>query len=401
MNSAKRVSNQTVNRNKKVKKAKDTDNGFNKKKLIIPGICAVAVLFLIVMICWENLHPKLIYSVNDENVYLSDMMFDIYMTESTGEYMNNMYKQSNSNTDYWNMTNDDGMTNAELLKDNTLNSSMQRYMMYSEAVEKGYTLTDEESKKAEEDSTSAFDQMTTDVKNKTGLTKAKILEYYQKKTLADRYKTDWIDTFDIDDNALTAEVSKEDYRQYDIQYYYIPYTKSDANGQQVALTDAEKADAVKELKASYNDIKGLTDFSSYIPSTDSSAASADASATPTPAPAGPTAPADTNIKYSTLNIVETDKTGFDDELLADIKKMDNDAVSEDVVEDSKGCYIIKMINNDDTESYVQQCQKVITDAENKEFDTQIDNLEVDKYFIEVNDDEWDKVDFGHVTLAKK
>lgn len=398
MNSAKRVSNQTIKSNKKQKK-KVTDTGFNKTKLIIPAICAVVVLFLIVMVCWENLHPKLIYTVNGEKVYLSDMMFDIYMTESTGEYMNSMYQQ-NYGSDYWSVENEDGITNAELLKDNTLTSSMQRDMMYKEAGEKGYALTEEETKKAEDDSKSAFTQLTADVKNKTGLSQAKILDYYKKKTLADRYKKDWIDTFAIDDEAITAGVKKEDFRQYDIQYYYIPYTKADAKGQQVAMTADEKSAAVAELKASYNDIVGLPDFTTYVASTDNAAASADTAATPSPVPVGPTAPPDSNIKYTSTNFVETDEKTFDPELLTAIKSMKNDDISEDVVEDSKGCYLIKMINNDDTESYITQCQTAISDAENEEFDKQIDNLEVEKYLIEVNDDEWDKVDFGNVTIAK-
>lgn len=42
---------------------------------------------------------------------------------------------------------------------------------------------------------------------------------------------------------------------------------------------------------------------------------------------------------------------------------------------------------------------VITSAENEKFNEEIDNLEVEKYLIEFNDDEWDKLEFGSVTIG--
>ena len=40
----------------------------------------------------------------------------------------------------------------------------------------------------------------------------------------------------------------------------------------------------------------------------------------------------------------------------------------------------------------------ITEEENKVFQEKIEELEVDKYFIELNDKEWDRVEFGKVTI---
>ena len=161
MNSAKHISNQTINNDSRKKSGAPVQN--QKKIFVISGIVAVIVLFLVIMVCWENLHPRLILKINDKKVYLSDIMVDIYMNESTGEYMNSLYKQ-NYGSDYWSLENDDGMTNAEILKDNTIESVMQKYMMYYEAEANGYTLTDEENTNIEQEASEAYEQMTAKMK---------------------------------------------------------------------------------------------------------------------------------------------------------------------------------------------------------------------------------------------
>lgn len=207
-----------------------------------------------------------------------------------------------------------------------------------------------------------------------------------------------IDTFDIDDAALTADIDPAQYRQYDIQYYYIPFSGTNDSGEAVDMTDDEKAAAVEELKASYDDIAGLADFTTYVNNSSGQSNTEEGQATPTPAP-GPTAPEGSKIKYASKSFIETDETNFDAELLADIKKMNNEEISSKVVQDSKGCYIIKMVNNNSTERYDSECESVITSAENEKFNEEIDNLEVEKYLIEFNDDEWDKLEFGSVTIG--
>lgn len=396
MNSAKRISNKSVKTETKTNN--EINEGVDKKKgLIVAGVGALAVLILVIAVLWENLHPKLIFTINGNKVYLDDMMVDIYMNEATGEYMNQLYQQ-NYGSSYWDIVNDDGYTNAELVKDNCIDSVMQKYMMYYEAVEAGLTLTDEENTEAEANATQAYEQLTADVKNKTGLTKQDFVDYNKMSILAGNYKNAWIDSFDIDDAALTAGISKEDFRQYEIQYYYIPYTTTDESGNSVDMDDSQKKTAIAELEASYDDILSLTDFSTYIST--SSSSSADASATPTPAPEV-TAPEGTNIKYSSKKFIESDEAGsigFDEELVKTIKAMNNNDVSESVVEDSKGCYIIKMVNNNSTERYETECENVITKAEEERFSEEIDNLEVEKYYIELKDNEWDRVEFGKVTI---
>lgn len=402
MNTAKRISNQSIKNDKK-KSGSDRSVRNNSKMIIMSAICAVIVFFLVIMVCWENLHPKLIFKINDKKVYLSDIMVDIYMSESTGEYMSAMYQQNyGTDYDYWAVENDDGMTNADIVKDSTIESVMQKYMMYDEAEANGYTLTDEDNTNIEQQASDAYDKLTSAVKNRTGISKDDMVNYYRMQTLADRYKSDWIDSFDIDDAAITANVSPVDYRQYDIQYYYIPYTTTDDQGTSIPMDDAQKAAAKAELEASYADISGLSDFTTYISDTSSQTATPAPDASPTPVP-GPTAPEGTNIKYTTKSFIETDTAdtiGFDDALVAQIKAMDNESISEGVVEDANGCYIIKMVNNNSTERYESECESLITEEENRVFDEEIDNLEVEKYYIEFNDAEWDKVEFGKVTTGK-
>ncbi len=395
MNSAKRVSNQTIKNNNKKDDVKKNDGVASKKGTVIISSCVAVLVLIIAMVCWEQLHPKLVLKVNGEKVYLKDIMYDIYVTESTGAYMDTLYQQ-NYGSSYWAIENEDGTTNAELLKDNTIEAVSQKYMLYNEAINNGYTLTEEETSAASTDATEAYDQLSADVKNKTGLTKDSLVKYYEMQTLADRYKQDWIDSFDIDDASLIADINKDDFRQYDIQYYYIPYTSTDANGEETTISDDEKAAFVSELEDSYKDIAGLEDFSTYI-STETASSAEGAEATATPAP-GPKAPEGTNIKYSTKSFIETDEDVFGEDLLDEIKAMDNDEITSGVVADDNGCYIIKMVNNNSSERYDSECETAITDEENRVYAEKIDELEVESYLIEINDKEWNKIKFGSVTI---
>lgn len=399
MNAAKRVSNQTIKKKENKEKEPVVQSSGNGRYIVF-GVLALVLVLVIGMVCWENLHPRLILTVNDEKVYLEDMMVDIYTYEQNGAYLDSIYQQSNG-TSYWNAEAENGMTYGEVLKDSVLEAVSQRKMMYREALDAGYQLTEEENKTVEEDAEKMYSGLTTDVKKNTGLTKNKILDYYKIKTLADRYKSDWIDTFAIDDAQIIADkgITPEDYRQYDIQYYYIPYTREEANTT-VDMTDEERVNAFNELQNSYADIAGLEDFSTYIDNSQDTAEE-NAEATATPEVTTPKAPEGTNIKYTSKSFIENDAAedlGFDAMLLMQIKAMANGQITDGVLQDSHGCYIIKMVENNSTERYDSECATAISEKEQEEFQTQIDNLEVDKYVIEINDEEWDKVKFGSITV---
>lgn len=398
MNLAKRLSNSTLKEKDKNKKSEEKQTKpKNKFAIGMVSACAAVIVVLIALICWEDLHPRVIYTVNGENVYLSDMMYDIATQEAYGQQMDQYYSQMGNS--FWTYDND-GMTQAEVLKDNILESSMETSMLYTEAVNAGYTLTDEEISSIESKASTEFDQFTPDMKKRTGLTKDKIVEILKKQSIADKYKDAWIETFNIDKEKITSTVSPEEYRQYDIQYYYIPYTSTDEEGNTVEMTPDERKAAKKELKASYNDIFGLEDFSTYVDNATDEAAQDASTPTATPVP-GPKAPEGSRIQFKEANILEKDTpeaTGFDEVLLAQIKMMENETIMDKVLEDTNGCYIIKMLNNDSKEAYDNECTRLIEDAKSKEYEEQIGLLEAEKYTIELKEDEWEKIEIGKVTI---
>lgn len=392
MNSAKKIMNKADMPENKTAEAESVLNK-RKKGIIGVSIGGILVLALVIAVLYENLHPKLIFTINDEKIYLGDIMADIYMNESTGEYMNQMYQQSYG-SNYWEITNDEGITNAELVKDNTIETITQKYMMYHEALDSGKTLTEEENSEAEASAAEAYEKMSSATKNKTSLNKNDFIEYYKMQKLADNYKNEWIDSFDIDDAALIKDISEAELRQYDIQYYYIPFSTTDDSGNSIDMDEAQKQSAIDELKAAYNDIAGLEDFSTYV--NNGNTTNADGTQA-TPAP-GPKAPEGTNIKYTSRSFTEKNDPILGAELIEAVKAMANDEITKDVVTDDEGCYIIKMVNNNNKQSYENECKSVISEAENAKFTEEIENLEVEKYFIDINYDEWDKLEFGKITI---
>ena len=102
MNSAKRVSTQTIKQNNNVKEI--PAENVSKMTIITFALVAITIILVIAMVLWENLHPRVIFTVNGDKVYLSDMMADIYTTESTGQYMDQLYKQNYGATSRRNST---------------------------------------------------------------------------------------------------------------------------------------------------------------------------------------------------------------------------------------------------------------------------------------------------------
>ena len=134
-----------VNQSKQVKKSSGKNqsqrmrnDGITGKEKILISIVTAAVILISAIVIWDNHHPKLILKVDDEKVYLEDMMYDIYNTELSYNYMAQLYQQMGSTGDYWNMQQQNGQTTKEMAKSDCLESAKKQIVLYKEAVSNGY-----------------------------------------------------------------------------------------------------------------------------------------------------------------------------------------------------------------------------------------------------------------------
>lgn len=356
----------------------------SRKNLILIIVGAIIVLGGIFVVCYTQLRPRAILTVegpaaNGETttntVYYTDSVYDIYQMES----MYNAYGMD------WDMDYGDE-TLADNAKSQIMKNLKQREVLYMQAQKDGLTLDDTEKKEVDDavkDAMKSIKKLKKDVK---GLSESDVRASIEKQKLAEKEKQKIIDGFDIDDAALTAEVKKEDYRQYTIQYYTISKEdeskKSDdaASGSAVVLKDSATLQKEKsDMEALQKKAKTAKDFTKLL--TDKDEDQKDDS---------------TGITYATEGLLESNTDFADEKTREMIKKMSNDQIS-DVIETDKAYYIFKMVNNNDPEAYDNEVKNKISTEENSRFDTYYDDTLKKQYTFKVQAYWKDRVNIGGIT----
>ena len=291
------------------------------KVLAILGILAVIVLCA--GVCYMQLRPRavLVVSTTDENgtqkkdtVYMKEAVYSIYQVENQYNQYSSIYQQLYGKT-YWEMEDVDskGRNGASAAKKQVMDSLKQREILYMEAQKRGYSLTAEEEKTAE-------NNVADTMKNFTD--KQKSLEGLEEKTL-----------------------NKKDYRQYTLQYYKV--SNQETSGEETKEVSAEqKQTNLTNMQALQEKAKTAEDFTKLLDDNDK-----------------------TGIQYQTENLIKKDlkdSTFLNEKQRKQIIKMENGQIS-DIIEGEDGYYLIKMVNNDDSEAYDNQCNSVVQEEETKQF----------------------------------
>ena len=359
----------------------------SRKNMILIIIGAIVLLGGIFVVCYTQLRPRAILTVEGpaangstvtDTVYYTDSMYDIYQMES----MYNAYGMD------WDSANG-ASTLSDSVKDQIMDDLKQREVLYMQAEKDGVTLDETEIGELDKEVDEAYNGLSEEAKGKKGLSKTDIRESLEKKKIAEKEKKQIIDGFDIDDEALKAEVNKEDYRQYTLQYYTISKedqssgdSSSDDTSEETKLLDEntienEKNDMIDLLERA----KTAEDFTKLITDTD-----------------GDQKDDATGISYGTENLLEKDTDFADDSARMLIKSMKNDEIS-NVIETDDAFYVVKMVNNDDPEAYENEIKNKISSEESSRFSTYYNDTLKSQYKFKVQAYWKDLVNIGSITTA--
>ena len=360
----------------------------SRKNLILIIIGAIILLGGIFVVCYTQLRPRAILTVEGpaengstvtDTVYYTDSVYDIYQMES----MYNNYGMD------WDSANGSG-TLSDSVKDQIMDDLKQREVLYMQAKKDGVTLDDNEKSELDKEVSEAVEALTDGAKGKKGLSESDIRSSIEKKKIADKEKQKIIDGFDIDDEAIKAEVNKDEFHQYTLQYYTISKEdtsaesssddSSDSDSEEVKLLDSDTiAKEKKDMEALLEKSKTASDFTKLI--TDSDSDQKDDS---------------TGISYGTENLIETDTEFADASARMLIKSMKNDEISK-LIETDKAFFIVKMINNDDPEAYENEVKTKISNEESSRFSTYYSDTLKKQYKFKVEKYWKDIVKIGSVT----
>lgn len=323
------------------------------KVLVILGILAVIVLCA--GVCYMQLRPRavLVVSTTDENgtqkkdtVYMKEAVYSIYQVENQYNQYSSIYQQLYGKT-YWEMEDVDskGRNGASAAKKQVMDSLKQREILYMEAQKRGYSLTAEEEKTAEDNVTNTMKNFTDKQKSLEGLDEKTLKSEFKKNALAEKFRQILIKESGVDEEALKATVNKKDYRQYTLQYYKV--SNQETSGEETKeVSEEQKQTNLTNMQALQEKAKTAEDFTKLLDDNDK-----------------------TGIQYQTENLIKKDlkdSTFLNKKLRKQIMKMDNGQIS-DIIEGDDGYYLIKMVNNDDSEAYDNQCQSVVNEEETKQF----------------------------------
>lgn len=359
--------------------------GSNKKPIILGAICVVIVLIVCIGVGVQQLQPQRVVTIKGAHLTMDDMMYPIYEQESMYLPMDETYQYIYGSS-VWEIPYQgtdtsvaSGTNNSDGIKQEVLNSETQYEVLYQEAEKAGYKLTDEEQKDAEKQADEALKGLTGTQKLQLAISKKKLTKRFGKRILADRYKADKQEELnkEVDEAAAIADISKTDLRQYDIDYYYVPLTSTDNEGNNKEISKSDKSELAQEIKALAKKAATAKDFTTLIEDEEKS-----------------------DIKYNTGNF--TEKSGWtfvSEDNLKKIKALKNNEISEVFLDEKAGYYVfVKMLNNNSNESYENECQSAIKTKQDEKYQEWYSKLE-GEYDVKVNADIWDDVTIGSVTTG--
>jgi foldase protein PrsA len=367
-----------VNKSKRIKVAKDPAEIQNKKndKLVSSKALTITSIILVVLLVgaliFDQVYEPRLIKIDGKNYTLHDLSYYFYNSEMQATYFDQLF---GGNGSYWDLTYDEetGTTIGEFAKEQTINDAIKNEVLYNQAISEGYSLTEEEKKTVDENVSGILDSDTNkDIIRRNKFTKAYLTKVIGKATLVTRYRQDKIDALDIDDEAIKAGISYDEYRQYDIEYLFASKTTTDEDGNTTDKSEVEKASAFNKLNSYYETAKTTEDWSKFLPEDEEI------------------------VSYQSGSFIASDSL-FDDETEAKIMAMENNAVS-DILETDKGYYIIRMKNNNSSASYDNAVSKAISDAENEGFEEVYQTI-LSSHSYEINESALDKLEMGSITIG--
>lgn len=309
-------------------------------------------------------------TVGEHVINLNEMMYYIYAIEASGENYETYY-QTYYGTSYWDLEYTEGVTMRDQTKTYIMDTVVLYEILYDKALEAGYTITDDEKSEAETNADAVMEQISEEQLAITGFNKEILLTIQEKLIIGQKYYEDLTTGFDIDRDKIASEFNIEDYRQYDTEYVFVATSTYDTSYQIIELSDEEKAVALETITGALEKAKAGESFSDIVAE-------------------------DETMMTNTISFIYGDTNAdvaYEDAAI----KLENDEIASSVIETSIGYYIIKMLDNNSTESYDSAVEEAVSLAEEEAFNAEYEVIKKD-YTITINNEAWDPIVMGKTTI---
>lgn len=184
-------------------------------------------------------------TVDGIDISMQKAMFLIYSMEVQGNAYASYY-ESQYGMDYWEMLYDEeGRTTREVFKEETIKALTQYAILYDCALKNDMKLTE-----AEVEENNAFVEelkgmMSAEEAERGGFTTENLRETCAWMLLAEKYYTRMTETLGVTVESVRESIDKEDYKEYETEYLYLPTTYYD---EEYNICE-ESADVIEARKA--------------------------------------------------------------------------------------------------------------------------------------------------------
>ena len=304
--------------------------------------------------------------VGDEEVSMQKAMFLIYSMEVQGNSYASFY-ESQYGLDYWEMVYDEeGRTTRDVFKDETMDALIQYAVLYDCAEKNGMSLTEQETAE-----NNAFVEdlkllMSAEEAERGGFTTENLMETCAWMMLAEKYYGRMTDNLGITKESVRETINKDDYKEYETEYLYLPTTFYDEEYNVVSESE-DVIKARRELMQNYYDmVKEGAAFDDL-------------------------AAADGTLVHNTRTFLEQGD-GAEETYKDSAMKLKVGEVCAPV-ETEYGIYIVRMLDDACTKTYEATVEAEYELKRNEAFQAAYEVL-LEQYTVTVNDEAWDDIVLG-------
>ena len=318
--------------------------------------------------CGSGSMGKTVVKVGNTKIGMNEMMYYIYQTEEEGSYYEELYSNYFDDS-YWDMEYEEGYTFRDFFKEETMNHAIMHTIFEEKAEKAGYSLSKEEKTEIAEQAQSFYEDLSEAQKATMGLDAKEIAVIKEKMALSDKYYEEVMSGIQIEEELAEQRVDPDEHRQYDVEYIYIPTVEYDEEFNPTELSEEAKEDAYEMILDMLEEAKEADDFTELIPE-DS-----------------------LDIEAGVISFMEGDEL-FGAEFEKAALELSNGQISERIVEEEDGYYIVKMLNDNSMESYDDEVAAMQERLVYEEFQKIFEQMKAE-YKIEIDKSIWDEIVIGN------
>lgn len=331
----------------------------------ISCLCIV-LISLIVTGCKKTNETKItetkVVTVNDFNVYLDEMMYYIWQTETEYDSYNDYYEE-NYGVNFWEQDAGDGLTARDFIKDDVMDNVVQNYILWDQAVAAGITLTKEEQETSKTKAQEILTGFTEKQKGTIQLSEERLTEILEKEALVDKFFNETLESYKVDEEQIRTELEEQMEKEYEVDAISIPKDE-------LLEDETNPYDAMNQM---LEQAKITEDWSTLVEDSESP------------------------FIYETYTITEND-TVCPEKIKREVFNQKTGDITP-MIETEEEYVIVKIINDNATKSYETSIENAIENQKLTEFNTYYEELR-NKYTIIIEEEVWGTIEIGTLTLDK-